>query len=238
MKLVAQGMLPKLEAVNLETQFRVAESGLAAAEAERERGFVRAPWSGVVNDVPVEIGQAAFSMAGREIAQIVALDPILAVVEVAERKMGGLKLGDEGDIRLVTGATAKGKIRFISRTASAATRTYRVDIEIPNPDAAIPDGITTEVSIPLSAVPAVRVPRSALTFASGGDLGVRIVDAADKVMFVPVTVVEDEQQTMWVGGVAEGARIIVQGQDFVREGQKVEPVETEAPKDTPKTAAR
>ena len=213
-----------------------------SAEAERERGFVRAPWSGIVNDVPVEIGQAAFSFQGREIAQIVALDPILAVVEVAERKMGGLKLGDEGDIRLVTGAVAKGKIRFISRSASAATRTYRVDIEIPNPDAAIPDGITTEVSIPLSAVPAVRVPRSALTFASGGDLGVRIVDAGDKVMFVPVTVVEDEQQTMWVGGVAEGARIIVQGQDFVREGQKVEPVEAEAPKEapkeTPKTAAR
>jgi multidrug efflux system membrane fusion protein len=49
-----------------------------------------------------------------------------------------------------------------------------------------------------------------------------------------VTVVEDEQQTMWVGGVAEGARIIVQGQDFVREGQKVEPIDAEAPK----TAAR
>ena len=83
-------------------------------------------------------------------------------------------------------------------------------------------------------MPAVRVPRSALTFASGGDLGVRIVDAEGKVVFIPVTVVEDEQQTMWVGGVAEGARIIVQGQDFVREGQKVEPVEAEAPK----TAAR
>ena len=39
---------------------------------------------------------------------------------------------------------------------------------------------------------------------------------------------------MWVGGVADNARIIVQGQDFVREGQEVEPVAGEAPK----TAAR
>ena len=30
---------------------------------------------------------------------------------------------------------------------------------------------------------------------------------------------------MWVAGVADGARVIVQGQDFVREGQKVEPVD-------------
>ena len=75
-------------------------------------------------------------------------------------------------------------------------------------------------TIPLAPVPAARVPRSALTFSSAGELGVRIVDAANKVAFVPVSVVEDQQQFMWVGGVADGARVIVQGQDFVREGQR------------------
>ena len=29
---------------------------------------------------------------------------------------------------------------------------------------------------------------------------------------------------MWVAGIPDGARVIVQGQDFVREGQKVEAV--------------
>jgi multidrug efflux system membrane fusion protein len=230
MKLVKQGTLPALEAVNLETQFKAAEAGLAAAEAERERSVIRAPWAGVINDVPVEIGQAAFSFGGREIAQVVALDPILAVVEVAERKLSGVKLGDQADIRLVTGKTATGKIRFISKMASASTRTYRVDVAIPNADLSIPDGITAEVTVPLSAVPAARVPRSALTFSSAGDLGLRIVDPAGKVTFVPVSVVEDEQQTMWLGGVENGARIIVQGQDFVREGQQVEAVDAEPPK--------
>ena len=38
---------------------------------------------------------------------------------------------------------------------------------------------------------------------------------------------------MWVGGLADGARLIVQGQDFVREGQKVEAVAT-----APQTAQR
>jgi multidrug efflux system membrane fusion protein len=234
MKLVEQGTIPKLEAVNLETQFKAAEAGLAAAEAERDRGVIRAPWSGIVNDVPVEVGQAAFSMQGKEIAQIVSLDPVLAVVEVAERRLHGLKLGDPAEIRLVTGHTAQGKLRFISKTAAAATRTYRVEVEIPNADGYIPDGITAEVTIPMTAVPAARVPRSALTFSSGGELGVRVVDAANKVAFVPVSVVDDQQENMWVGGVADGTRVIVQGQDFVREGQVVEPVGAEAPK----TAAR
>jgi membrane fusion protein, multidrug efflux system len=55
-------------------------------------------------------------------------------------------------------------------------------------------------------------------------LGVRAVDADDAVQFVPVSVIEDEQADMWVSGVASGTRVIVQGQDFVREGQKVLPV--------------
>ena len=234
MKLVEQGTMPKLEAVNLETQFKAAEAGLAAAEAEKDRSIVRAPWSGIVNDVPVEVGQAVLQMMGKEIAQIVSIDPILAVVEVAERNLAGVHVGDTAEIRLVTGAKAAGKVRFISKSASANTRTYRVDVEIPNADAAIPDGITAEVAIPLAAVPAARVPRSALTFSSAGDLGVRIVDAGNKVAFVRVTVVEDQQENMWVGGIADAARVIVQGQDFVREGQIVEPVAAEAPK----TAAR
>jgi multidrug efflux system membrane fusion protein len=73
-------------------------------------------------------------------------------------------------------------------------------------------------------MPATRVPRSALVVSSAGDIGVRTVDAQSKVGFVAVNIVEDDQRAMWVGGVPDGARVIVQGQDFVREGNLVEPV--------------
>jgi multidrug efflux system membrane fusion protein len=149
---------------------------------------------------------------------------MLAVVEVAERKLAGIKVGDTAEVRLVTGESASGTIRFVAKTASPTTRTYRVEIELPNPDGKIPDGITAEVSLPLSAVPATRVPRSALTFSSAGNLGVRAVRADDTVEFVAINVVEDEQGFMWVTGIADSSRVIVQGQDFVREGQAVEAV--------------
>jgi multidrug efflux system membrane fusion protein len=223
-RLIENGNMPKLELVNLESQYKIAEAGLSAAEAERDRSVVRAPWAGLVTDVPVEVGQAAFSLAGREIAQIVALDPIVAVVEVAERKLAGITVGERADIRLVTGQTASGVVRFVSKSASPSTRTYRIEVEVPNPSRSIPDGITAEVAIPLAAVAATQVPRSALTFSSAGDIGVRIVDNRGVVAFAPVQVLEDEQTQMWVTGIADGARVIVKGQDFVREGQNVEPV--------------
>ena len=56
---------------------------------------------------------------------------------------------------------------------------------MPNADGAIPDGITAEVALPLAPVPATRVPRSALTFSSAGELGVRVVDDDGIVGFVP-----------------------------------------------------
>ena len=223
--LLRSGAIPRLEGVNLEAQLEAAKAALAAAEAELDRGIVRAPWAGVVHDVGVEVGQAAFSFAGKDIATIVALDPMLAVVEVAERKLAGIKLGDAAEVRLVTGETAHGKVRFVAKTASATTRTYRVEVELPNHDHAIPDGITAEVALPLAPVQATRVPRSALTISSAGEIGVRTVGEDGNVGFVPVGIIEDEQTFMWVSGIRDGARVIVQGQDFVREGQKVDAVE-------------
>jgi multidrug efflux system membrane fusion protein len=221
-KLIEQGTLPRLDGVNLESQFRTAAAALAAAEAERDRGVIRAPWAGIITDVPTVAGQPM--SPGKEIAQLVSLDPMLAIVEVSERKLGGVKVGGEAKIKLVDGQAAKGRVRYVSKSASATTRTYRVEVAIDNPDGAIPDGITCEVRLALAPVEAVKVPRSALTFSSAGELGVRIVNAEDTVEFVPVQVLADGQTQMWVDGVASGARMIVQGQDFVREGQRVAPV--------------
>lgn len=219
--LIEKGTLPKLDLVNLESQYKAAEAALASAKAERDRGIVRAPWDGVITDLPAEVGGAAFSMAGKEIATLVALDPMLAVAEVSERKLAGLKVGERAEVRLITGQTVRGRVRYVSQSASPTTRTYRVEVEMANAEGKIPDGITSEVVLTLAPIAAAQVPRSALTIAAGGEIGLRLVDTADKVAFVPVQVIDDGQDTMWVAGLNDGARVIVRGQDFVREGQLV-----------------
>ena len=52
---------------------------------------------------------------------------------------------------------------------------------------------------------------------------------------MPASFVEDEQAFMWLAGVPDGARVIVQGQDFVREGQRVDAVPA-APDKSPSAA--
>jgi len=223
--LIEKGSLPRLDLGNMEAQYKSAQAALATARAERDRGLVRAPWAGVITDVLTEVGGAAFSLAGKEIAALVALDPMLAVVEVSERKLAGINVGESAEVRLITGQTVKGHVRYVAKSASATTRTYRVEVEVANPDGKIPDGITAEVVFALKPVPAARLPRSALTISAEGNIGVRVVDSASKVGFVPVDIVEDLQATMWLAGLKDGARVIVRGQDFVREGQNVTPVD-------------
>jgi multidrug efflux system membrane fusion protein len=226
MRLIRSGTLPALSQPQLEADLKAAEAALAQAEAERSRGEVLSPITGIVNEVPVEVGQAL--QIGNNLAEIIGLDPMLAVVEVAERQLAGIKVGDNAEVRLVTGEKVQGQVRFISRKASQQTRTYRVEIGVDNKQGTIPDGVTAEVAMHLTAVPAARVPRSALTFSGEGKLGVRAVDAEGRVSFVPVTVVEDGQAELWVAGVREDLRVIVQGQDFVKEGQLVEAVPVQA----------
>lgn len=221
-RLIENGTLPVLDRVELEANLKAAEAALAQAEAERDRGVVRAPIAGIVDAVPAELGQAL--QVGAEVAEIIALDPMLVVVEIAERQLGGVRVGDRASVRLVTGQTAEGAVRFVSNRASPGTRTYRVEIGIDNADGAIADGVTAEATLRLAAVPSARIPRSALTFSSEGELGVRLVDEDDRVAFAPVTLVEDGRETIWVAGLPDNASVIVQGQDFVVEGQQVAPV--------------
>src|SRR5262249_48708794 len=100
-QLIMNGTLPRLQLVDLEAQLKAAEASLAAAEAERDRGVVRAPWSGVVQDLAVEVGQAAFSFTGKELATLVALDPMLVVVEVAPPNLPPFTLRPKAHSRLV-----------------------------------------------------------------------------------------------------------------------------------------
>jgi multidrug efflux system membrane fusion protein len=88
--------------------------------------------------------------------------------------------------------------------------------------------VTCEVDLLLAAVPAGKVPRSALTFSSEGKLGIRHVALDGKVAFAPVSVVEDAQGDLWLAGLPDGAQVIVEGQDFVREGEVVEAVPVRA----------
>jgi multidrug efflux system membrane fusion protein len=225
-RLAKTGNIAKLTLDGARSALSTAQSQLEAARAEKDKTEVHAPFDGVVDKVPVEKGSAVQS--GAQVATILSLDPIIASGEVSERDLDYIKLGDEAEIRLIDGRTVKGKIRYISREASTATRTFRVEVAVPNADLKIPAGMTTEVTLHGAPVSATVLPRSVVTLNAKGDLGVRAVGPDDKVAFYPIDIVDDMPNALVLGGIPGDARIIVAGQDLVADGDKVKAVEADA----------
>lgn len=221
-QLAERGNLPKLQLDNALSALALARSQLEQAEAELDRNILRAPFDGVIDRVDVELGSVVQS--GTEVATILNLDPILARGEVSERDLRYVKPGDKADIRLVNGREVEGVLRHVSRDATAATRTYRVEIAIPNEDRSVPAGMTAEIVLRAEPIPATVLPRSVVTLSTEGDLGIRAVDADDKVVFFPIDLVDDTPRGLVLGGIPDDVRVIVAGQEFISEGDTVNPV--------------
>lgn len=224
-KLVKSGSVPKLQQDQSWSALTAAQLQLRAAEAALERMEMKAPFDGVIDTVSVELGSSV--MQGAEVATILSLDPIVGRGEVSERDLRYLELGDDSELRLVNGETVKGKVSFISRASNASTRTFRVDVDVPNPDGSIPAGMTTEITLRTAPVDAVVLPRSVVTLSGDGDLGIRAVDKESKVVFYPIDLVDDTTSGLVLAGIPADARVIVAGQDLVAEGNSVNAVEAD-----------
>jgi multidrug efflux system membrane fusion protein len=234
-QLIDRGYVPKNTLQALEAAVASAQAALAAAEAEAEKTTLLSPIDGIVNSVPVEVGLAV--QPGTQIAEIIGPDPMLAVGSVTEKQRAHVRMGDNASVRLIDGTKATGTVSFVSLSADKATRTYRLEVKMANPDAAIPDGVTCEIVVALEPVMAVRVPLSALVFSDAGELGLRIVDAENKARFQPISVVDDERGAVWVSGLDGTTKVITVGQDFVKDGDPVEAVNSTELNSKPEPAA-
>ncbi|MCO5064621.1 MAG: efflux RND transporter periplasmic adaptor subunit [Rhizobiaceae bacterium] len=219
------GNLAKLQLATAVSAVAAARSQLETARADLERTRIVAPFAGTVDDVIVELGASVRD--GGEVATMLNLDPVIVKGEISERDLAHIRIGDKAEAALVNGDKVEGTVRYISREATAATRTYRVEIAIPNPDDRISAGMTAELTLRSTPVDAVALPRSVVTLSSTGDLGIRAVDDAGKVVFFSIDLVDDTPNGLLLAGIPDDARVIMAGQDLVKEGDQVKPVEAD-----------
>ena len=224
-RLVKGGNAPKLQADQARAALATAQSQLEGAKAELAQYEIYAPYNGLIDRVPVQRGSTI--LAGAEVATLINLDPLLAIGEVSERDLKFLKIGNDADIKLVDGTVVKGTLRYISRDASPATRTFRIEVAIPNENKELPAGMTAEITLLAHPADAVVLPRSVVTLNDKGDLGIRAVDKDNKVVFFPIDLVDDTEKGLVLAGIPADARVIVAGQDLVTDGDVVKPMDAD-----------
>jgi multidrug efflux system membrane fusion protein len=196
-----------------------AQAAVALVEKDIERLIINAPFDGLLESDAAELG--SLLQNGSPCATIIQLDPIKLVGFAPETEVNRIIVGANAGARLASGQEVRGRVTFLSRSADPTTRTFRVEVQVPNADLSIRDGQTAEILVQSAGSTAHLLPQSALTLDDQGTLGLRVVSDNETAMFTPVTLVRDTIEGVWVSGLPDTSQVIVVGQEFVSDGVPV-----------------
>lgn len=213
------GFQSKTAIAQTRSRLATAQAQLEAAILDHERTFIRAPFGGVVEQTLMEIGD--YAQPATPCARIVDLDPMLLVGQVSERDVSRLSIGGRATAVLASGETATGTISFIGLQADPATRTFRVEATVANPDHHLLSGTTADIAIVVGEVGAHQISPALLALDDDGQLGVRTVETDGRVRFRPVQIIADGEDGVWVTGLPSTVTLITVGHQLVVDGERV-----------------
>ncbi|MDA0722028.1 MAG: efflux RND transporter periplasmic adaptor subunit [Proteobacteria bacterium] len=198
-----------------------AEAAVTSAQDQLDNTIVTAPFAGRLNDLTVNVGESVEN--GMVVAEVLDNDPLTVVVQVPQQALSRLQTGQDAQVSFITGEQKPGTIAFIGANADQQTRTFRVEIIVDNPDSVMPAGLSARVAMPTGQARGHFVSPAVLSLGTNGELGVKTVDADNRVVFSTVQIVRAQTDGIWIAGLPEQARIITVGQGFVNQGDPVEP---------------
>ncbi|MGB2040872.1 MAG: efflux RND transporter periplasmic adaptor subunit [Porticoccaceae bacterium] len=220
----------KLKSAGYQSELAIskAKAGLATARTNLKRARldvqhlqIVAPFDGVVESRPVEVGD--FIMPGQLCARVVELSPIKIEALVAETEIDSLRLGNNAVVN-IAGVDYEGAvISYLSRQADRNTKGYRVEATMANPDQAIRAGISARLNILAQGKPAHLVPASSILLDDQGETAVRVLGQDSIVDSIRVSAVGESSSGIWVTGLESQATLVVVGQNYIVDGEQVNP---------------
>ncbi|MGJ8558740.1 MAG: efflux RND transporter periplasmic adaptor subunit [Litorimonas sp.] len=198
-----------------------ARASLKQAQIELGNVVLRAPFSGIYENRMAEVGD--YLSPGMPCAAIVELDPLKLEAELTETQVGQVEKGQSVDIHLATGQNVTGIVSFIESVANPATRTFEMEMSVPNPDYTLKAGVSATLNLKIGEAMASLVPSGVMALDDNGATGIRYVDASNIVRFASIRQVDETQAGIWVTGLPPRSRVIIEGQDYVSVGSEVDP---------------
>ena len=214
-----QGSIDQQNLKALEAAVDVAQQNIAAQEAQlrvldQEKAYqtVAAPFDGVVTQRNIDVGSLvqADATTGTFIFTVMQTDLIRTQVYVPQDQAVGVSPGVEAIVHIpeIPDRGFPGKVTRIADALQPDTRTLLTEIDVPNPDGALPPGAycTVELHIPRKEK-SLLVPADAIVFDSDG---LHVVVLKDGVaLFHKVTVARDLGTEVEVSsGIEKGDQVI------------------------------
>lgn len=217
----------EIQYLQAQTQMISAQRGVAQIKAQLAKTVIKAPFSGVIDEVFVEKGQVV-SPSQQGLMRIVNLSNMFVSTAVPETYIGKLKIGTEVDVYLTSlGKTYKGKVRQIGNFINPNNRSFGIEVSVPNPENLLrPNQVAKLKIIDYVNNNAITVPSNVIQEDGQGNKFVYAVNASNGKTGTAKKVIvtlgkSSDNVTEILSGLTSDTIIVTEGVNNISEGMKL-----------------
>ena len=188
------------------------------SESEFKKIALYAPFDGILLDNHKIAGELV--MPGERVYELIDLSSLEIYGYINENEILNISTKNEVDVTIL-GEKVQGFIDYVSPISDPETKTFEIVVKVKNKDLRYKDGLSSMISINKGEVLAHKISPSILALGEEGQLGVKVITKGNEVEFKDITIIEDTSEYMLVTGLSEKEKIIIVGQQYVSNGEKV-----------------
>ncbi len=218
----------EIQYLQAKTSYEAQKNAVSQLKRQVGKSVIRAPFTGVIDDVIKEQGTVVAPGMGSEVFRIVNLGDMYIETDVPESYITSIKKGKNVEVEFpVLGKSLHSKIRQAGNFINPANRTFKVEIGVPNKDRSIKPNLTAKLKINDYSNPfAILIPQSIISENAKGEQYIYVVkDVKDKKGVAKqeiITTGKTQGDVIEVlTGVENGAQIVEEGARSVKDGQEV-----------------
>lgn len=228
-RLWEQNIGSEIQYLQAKTNYEAQQSAVKQMESQVGKSSIRAPFTGIIDDVIKDEGTVVSPGPGSEVFRIVNLSNMYINVEVPESHLPNVTPGKDVKVYFpVLGDSVTTTVRQTGNFINPSNRSFTAEIPVPSLDGKVKPNLTARVMInDYTSDNAILIPQSVLSENADGEQYVYLVDADstdDNPVAKKVVIQTGKTQGDYVevlSGINEGDAIIDEGARSVKEGQQV-----------------
>jgi len=229
-KLWEQKIGSEIQFLQAKSSYEATENAVNQAQSQLGKSTIRAPFSGIIDDVIKDQGTVVSPGPGSEVFRIVNLSDMYISVDVPESHLKGIQKGKAAIVYFpVLGDTIISEVRQTGNFINPGNRAFSVEIPVPNKKGNIKPNLTARVNLnDYTSENAITIPQSIISENADGEQYVYVattIEGEDKAVVKRNIIVTGKTQGSMVeilSGVSDGDQLVKEGARSVKDGQNVQ----------------
>ncbi|SNQ42662.1 efflux RND transporter periplasmic adaptor subunit [Cellulophaga lytica] len=219
----------EIQYLQAKTNYEAQVNAIKQAESQLGKSSIRAPFTGIIDDVIKEQGTVVAPGMGSEVFRIVNLSNMYLDVEVPETYIKSIKNGKEAVVYFpILNDSVVTKVRQTGNFINPSNRSFVIEIPVPNKNGNIKPNLTAKVRLnDYTSNEAILIPQSVISENANGEQYVYVAEKteenyANAKKKIITTGKSQGPLTEVVSGLIANEHVIKEGARTVKDGQKVE----------------